>query len=114
MKVLISVFYLGLQNGGQNQQQQNGGNGQQQNGGSGNQQQTNGGGNVQGNNNAGNQTSGQNNNKLKRQQKMTVAMCDQQMSQCNTVVRAAAVQSFDLVNLGPDPNDPSFDLLCQP
>jgi hypothetical protein len=64
----------------------------------------------QGNNNA-NGTAGAGNNK-KRQNRVSMDMCSQQMTQCNSVVRSAAIQSFDLVNVGPDPNDPDFDLLC--
>jgi hypothetical protein len=45
---------------------------------------------------------------------LTVDMCQSQMTQCNAVVRAAPFQTFNLVNVGPDPNMPDFDLLCAP
>jgi len=72
--------------------------------------------------NSGNQQQGSSNlngttnpaNNRKRQNRVSMDMCSQQMTQCNSVVRSAAIQSFDLVNLGPDPNDPDFDLLCSP
>lgn len=36
------------------------------------------------------------------------------IAQCTTVQKNAAVQSFGLEDLGPDPNDPNFELFCEP
>lgn len=35
-------------------------------------------------------------------------------AQCNTAQKNAAVQSFHLQDVGPDPNDPDFELYCEP
>jgi hypothetical protein len=44
----------------------------------------------------------------------TVNDCDKQLTACKTAQKSAAVQSFNLEDLGPDPNDPDFELLCEP
>lgn len=45
---------------------------------------------------------------------ITVDACMSQMTQCNTVQRSAPFQTFNLVNVGPDPSMPEYDLLCAP
>lgn len=44
----------------------------------------------------------------------TVGDCDKQLNACMTAQKSAAVQSFGLQDVGPDPNDPDFELFCEP
>lgn len=50
----------------------------------------------------------------KPENSLSVADCDAQKTACNTAQKNAPFQSFDLENVGPDPDMPEFDLLCAP
>lgn len=45
---------------------------------------------------------------------LSVADCDAQKTACNAAQKNAPFQSFNLENVGPDPEMPEFDLLCAP
>ncbi|KAF2672589.1 hypothetical protein BT63DRAFT_131398 [Microthyrium microscopicum] len=40
--------------------------------------------------------------------------CDTQLTQCQTAQKSAPFQTFNLDNLGVDPNDSDYELLCMP
>lgn len=45
---------------------------------------------------------------------LSVADCDAQKTACVAAQKNAPFQSFNLENVGPDPEMPEFDLLCAP
>lgn len=44
----------------------------------------------------------------------SIADCDTQKIACNAAQKNAPFQSFNLENVGPDPDMPEFDLFCAP
>ncbi|KAF7447630.1 hypothetical protein A1F99_069940 [Pyrenophora tritici-repentis] len=67
-----------------------------------------------GNNNNGS-NNGNNNNDNK--DKLTVNQCDEQKNKCNAAQKSAPVKDFNSAvastNIGPDPDFPDFDLICE-
>ncbi|KAF2420565.1 hypothetical protein EJ08DRAFT_673168 [Tothia fuscella] len=45
---------------------------------------------------------------------LTTKQCDDQLTACNAAQKSAPFQTFSLENLGPDPANADFDLLCAP
>ncbi|KAI8933995.1 hypothetical protein NX059_008765 [Plenodomus lindquistii] len=94
----------GGRGGNGNGNDNNGGNGNDKDGGNGN-------GDGNGNGNANNKKR-QNN-----QGGLTVNQCDEQKSKCNAAQQSAPVKDFHSAipstNIGPDPNFPEFDLICE-
>ncbi|TID15628.1 hypothetical protein E2P81_ATG07786 [Venturia nashicola] len=45
---------------------------------------------------------------------LSISDCDAQKNACNAAQKNAPFQSFNLENVGPDPEMPEFDLLCAP
>lgn len=45
---------------------------------------------------------------------VSIADCDAQKTSCIAAQKNAPFQSFNLENVGPDPEMPEFDLLCAP
>ncbi|KAA8619486.1 hypothetical protein Alg130_02880 [Pyrenophora tritici-repentis] len=62
-----------------------------------------------------NHNNGNNNNDNK--DKLTVNQCDEQKNKCNAAQKSAPVKDFNSAvastNIGPDPDFPDFDLICE-
>ncbi|EFQ90633.1 hypothetical protein PTT_12735 [Pyrenophora teres f. teres 0-1] len=89
----------------------NGGNGGNGGGNGGKKQRAN---RRQGNGNNGNNN---NNNNDNNKDKLTVNQCDDQKNKCNAAQKSAPVKDFNSAvastNIGPDPDFPDFDLICE-